>query len=698
MHFLPHRSNHIVSSVIVAILILLASCDGLFDPGDDSDQTLAAAQLLSITAKGPDGLTIDADITIDASARSASVVLKAPVDLAALTLVPGLSVGTSYTGGFVTGSEPLAPHTLTLTGEDGVSIDYLGTVSFADAVPIIDTQIIEVKLVRIDQSDIGRFMADAALWYGNIMKGNLDFAFLNAGGIRGNLVTSPLTLSEVAFAYPFANHLVVLELLGSDVQEMADHASKMAGQGGFGVPSAGFSYTASYDDLAFMKAGDSVRVGSLALDLTKTYRVAVPDFLAQDDADVANDGYAMLRNKTKLATSTATLADIVYAYAASFPAGAKPPVDAQRVTIDVTNYSLDYEYVPADDWGYAWVALGRARFFSYHQSTPTDYEFEIRLGAGVMDLPALGITLDLPPYAKLTGGWSDTETRDGTTLLVTGKDDSDTWRRIEFRGSETRTLSDLYVDTSGYTKDETVYLDGSASSAPINETEVAYAGFGSSPSGAWQQDGKLMDFLAADGTAIRHLYNNDGVEDSRRRGTWELVETETNVLSIFIDEDFDPVTRTWSVRTNPVDRKWRFSFIDGILYRGGMTRIDGSDGSTFTGRFADALYDDTLGWVKRVLEIEVDGAITFTIYALDTSANPDYEYHGDFAVDEGVWMPDPVVNYTATATGLPNMPEAGVVYDFVLADSNIPEAVDGTYQILMHDAKHIAVMPEGMSR
>ena len=367
MHRFQNRFCHVAIRVSLAFLILFTSCgDGPLDPGGGSGEDPAAAQLLSITAKGLGDVTIDADITIDSSAKTAAVILKMPVDLAALSLVPGLSEGASYTSSFGPGSEPLAPHTLTLTGDDGISIDYKVTVAFADLVPIIAAPIIGVKLVRLSQPDIGRFMADAALWYGDIMKDNLDFAFLNAGGIRGNLVTNPLPRAEATAAYPFENHLVVLELLGSDVLTMAHHASKMAGQGGFGVASAGLSYTVISNDVGFMQAGDTVRVGGIAIDPTKTYRVAVPDFLAQDDATIVNDGYNMLRNKTKLATSTATLAEIAYAYAASFPAGAKPPVDAQRISVDVSANEKRYEYVPADNYGSSWAALGRARFFSFH--------------------------------------------------------------------------------------------------------------------------------------------------------------------------------------------------------------------------------------------------------------------------------------------------------------------------------------------
>ncbi len=312
-----------------------------------------------------------------------------------------------------------------------------------------------------------------------------------------------------------------------------------------------------------------------------------------------------------------------------------------------------------------------------------------------MDLPALGITLDLPPYAKLSGGWrglTGAETISGTTLLVAGKDGSGIWRRIEFRGIEPRTLSDLYVDTSGFTKAEVVYVDSTAISAVVTETAVEYAGFGSSPSGAWQQDGKLMDLLSADGTAIRHTYDATGVEDSRKRGAWKV--TDTNLLTILIDEDFDPVTRTWSTRQNQVDRNWRFNLIEGILYRGGMTRIGSS--TNFFDSFTDAVYDDASStWMKRVITIDNTGAVSFAIFA---STDVTYEFYGDFTGNVGTWTIDPIATYTATTTGLPTAPEVGVLYDFSLVNVDIPDIVDGTYQILMYDDNHIAVMPEGMSR
>jgi len=307
-----------------------------------------------------------------------------------------------------------------------------------------------------------------------------------------------------------------------------------------------------------------------------------------------------------------------------------------------------------------------------------------------MDLPALGITLDLPPYVRLSGGWSAEATQDSATYVLTGKNGS-TWRRIEVRGSEPRVLDHLVIDHGGYLESEAVYREGYPVLPEVTYFDTPYLSAPNSLAGAWQQNGRVMDLLAADGTAIRHKYDTDGVEDSRKRGTWAV--TDTNLLSILIDEDFDPVDSTWSVRAYTVDRKWRFNLINGILYRGGMTRI-GSSTTTFFDSFTDAVYDDASStWMKRELTIDNTGAVTFAMYA---STDPEYESNGEFVDGEGTWGSG--TTYTATTTGLPTAPVVGVLYDFSLVNVDIPDVVDGMYQILMHDKDHIAVMPEGMSR
>ncbi|HCM25379.1 MAG: hypothetical protein A2Z99_03340 [Treponema sp. GWB1_62_6] len=678
-------------AMIASISLLSASCgliSGFLGPKADS----AAPRLLSLAVAAPGGMHIAAEVAIDEAARTALVVLTEPADLASLVLIPDLPDGVGFSSDFGTGKEPLAPFLLTLSGSGGQSAVYTVSFSFADDVPLIAETIGRNKTVRLEETDIGRFSADAALWYGNMMVGGLDFAFLNAGGIRGNLVQGPLARSVVQIVYPFPNKLTVLELSGADVLQMAHHASKMAGQGGFGVASRGYSYTVVSAADGFLSAGDTVRVDGEVVNPAGTYRVAVPDFLANDDESVANDGFAMLRNRTKLATSDAIISEIIYAYAASFPAGAAPDAGASRVSVDVSANSKRYAYVPADDQGSTWGVLSLARFFSLHESAPTGYEFEIRLGAGLMDLVALGISLDLPPYVKLSGGWSAETVQDGSTILLTGLNGT-TWRRVEIRGSEPRTLSNLVIDLGGHTQEEAVLIEGYPDLPVISCDEVTYMGQVADVSGAWRwaQAGHVMDLLLPDGDLVRYGYDDEGTENSQVRGTW-LVR-DGDLLEMSIQQEMDPGKGEWVAYSGKdFVRRWRFALIDGMLYRGAFTRIGG--GAGFSGTFADVQSIDDV-WMKRVLEIGADGTVTYSLFA---STDPMYWHFGDYADGEGNWTTDPVAVFTASASGLPVTPESGTLYDIVLANIDIPDVESGTCSILMYDTNHIAIMPEGMMR
>ena len=65
---------------------------------------------------------------------------------------------------------------------------------------------------------LGDFMADAMLTYRqNLTADEVDFALINAGGIRATIDVGDITRGEVLTSFPFGNSIVELEFTGKDL-------------------------------------------------------------------------------------------------------------------------------------------------------------------------------------------------------------------------------------------------------------------------------------------------------------------------------------------------------------------------------------------------------------------------------------------------------------------------------------------------
>lgn len=114
-------------------------------------------------------------------------------------------------------------------------------------------------------SPLGAMVAEAVR-----ARGSADFGIVNAGGLRADLPSGPLTYGELFETFPFENNVVVVEMTG---QELVDFVNALGGSG-HGYPQvAGMSLT-----------GDAGAYGVLGKDLARVdleghYRVATLDFL-----------------------------------------------------------------------------------------------------------------------------------------------------------------------------------------------------------------------------------------------------------------------------------------------------------------------------------------------------------------------------------------------------------------------------------
>ncbi len=116
---------------------------------------------------------------------------------------------------------------------------------------------------------LGNFFADALLEAGQRISPDADFSFGTKGGLRIALQKGAITVGNIFELMPFENDLVILELTGDSVQQLAGYIAATGGQ-----PVAGLQMTIRDS------AATSIRISGAPLDLSRTYRVVTYDYLA----------------------------------------------------------------------------------------------------------------------------------------------------------------------------------------------------------------------------------------------------------------------------------------------------------------------------------------------------------------------------------------------------------------------------------
>ena len=96
-----------------------------------------------------------------------------------------------------------------------------------------------------------------------------DVCFYNSGGLRGNLTYyGPMTYSDFVQEIPFPNHMIVVEMLGAELQEIAQfsEARKGISWGGY----------LQWDNGVKMDANGSIEaLAGEEAELDRVYRVAL---------------------------------------------------------------------------------------------------------------------------------------------------------------------------------------------------------------------------------------------------------------------------------------------------------------------------------------------------------------------------------------------------------------------------------------
>ena len=122
------------------------------------------------------------------------------------------------------------------------------------------------------ESSLGNFVTD-------VMRelSGTDLAFVNAGGLRADLPSGEVTMGNVLNAFPFSDRIVLLEMKGRDILAVLEQAATLE-RGMIQVSGLVARYSPS------KPVGHrilNVEVGGQPLETNRSYRVAVPDILAQ---------------------------------------------------------------------------------------------------------------------------------------------------------------------------------------------------------------------------------------------------------------------------------------------------------------------------------------------------------------------------------------------------------------------------------
>ena len=82
--------------------------------------------------------------------------------------------------------------------------------------------VLEQSTCQKEECTMGDFMTDAMLAYRKNQSDEVDFAVINAGGIRATIEEGPITRGEVLTAFPFGNSIVEIKMSGQQIWDVLE--------------------------------------------------------------------------------------------------------------------------------------------------------------------------------------------------------------------------------------------------------------------------------------------------------------------------------------------------------------------------------------------------------------------------------------------------------------------------------------------
>lgn len=136
-----------------------------------------------------------------------------------------------------------------------------------------------------EECNLGDLMSDAMVDYRRALNPAIDFAIINAGGIRAEMDAGPITRGEVLTAFPFGNSIVELSFTGSDLWKIFEGiftgVSQFNGREVTSFVQVSKEIKAEYNpENSNGTKLISLEIGGKPVDLKKKYNAVTLDFLA----------------------------------------------------------------------------------------------------------------------------------------------------------------------------------------------------------------------------------------------------------------------------------------------------------------------------------------------------------------------------------------------------------------------------------
>lgn len=125
------------------------------------------------------------------------------------------------------------------------------------------------KPSEVPETLLGNFFADVLLAQARKQVPDAEFAFGTKGGLRIELNQGPITIGNLFELMPFENEIVVLELTGEKVQQLAQFIAATGGQ-----PVSGIRMEIENG------IATNIRIGGKPIGPNQTYKLVTYDYLA----------------------------------------------------------------------------------------------------------------------------------------------------------------------------------------------------------------------------------------------------------------------------------------------------------------------------------------------------------------------------------------------------------------------------------
>ena len=152
---------------------------------------------------------------------------------------------------------------------------------------VLGTSQVELDQTKCQQGEclLGDFMADAMLAYRKNNSADVDFALINAGGVRATIDEGEITRGEVLTSFPFGNAIVQIALTGKQIWDVLEGIVSTVNVANKKAVTSFFQVSQGIKVDYNPKAANgsrlvSVDIGGKPLVNGTTYQVVTLDFLA----------------------------------------------------------------------------------------------------------------------------------------------------------------------------------------------------------------------------------------------------------------------------------------------------------------------------------------------------------------------------------------------------------------------------------